>query len=85
MQLKRVLNAFKKNNIEVKHQEGSTRYYATKNNNTLVFYENGKDSGEVYHFTWQSPMTDASTDCFCDSYFHTIKSAVYFLNNGKFG
>lgn len=28
------------------------------------------------HVTWRSPHTDAMTDCFCDSYYHTIKSAV---------
>jgi hypothetical protein len=25
------------------------------------------------------------TDCFCDSYFHTIKSAVRFLVHQRFG
>lgn len=28
------------------------------------------------HVTWHSPHTDIQTDCFCDSYYHTIKSAV---------
>lgn len=82
MQLIRVLNAFQKNNVEIKHQEDSTRYYASKNGNTLLFHENGKGSNSVYNFTWQSPQTDAMTDCFCDSYFPSIKSALHFLNNG---
>lgn len=84
MQLKRALNAFAKAGCTIKHDEGSTRYYVTKNDTTLLFHENGRGSGEVNHFTLQNPETDAMTDCFCDSYFHTIKSAVRFLVEGKF-
>jgi len=25
---------------------------------------------------WRSPQTDIMTDCFCDSFYHTIKEAV---------
>ncbi len=84
MQLKRALNAFTKAGCTIKHEEGSTRYYATKGDTTLLFYENGKESGEVTHFTCQSPNTDASTDYFDDTYFDTIKSAVRFLVKGQF-
>lgn len=28
------------------------------------------------HVTWRSPQTDAMSDCFCDSYYSTIRSAV---------
>lgn len=83
MQLKRALTAFAKAGCTIKHDEASTRYYATKGTNTLLFYENGKGSGEVYNFTWRSPQTDVMTDCFCDSYFHSIKSAVKFLTENR--
>lgn len=84
MQLKRVLTALTKAGCVIKHEESSTRYYATKGDTTLLFYENGKGSGEVYHFTCRSPDTDAMRDYFADSYFHTIKSAVRFLTENRF-
>lgn len=33
--------------------------------------------------TWRSPDTDAMSDYFADSYFHTIKSAVCFITGSS--
>lgn len=81
MRLDRLLNAFKKNNITVTHAHG---YVATKDGESLHFYENGKGSNEVTHLTAKHPDTDAMTDYFCDTYFHTIKSSIKFLNEKSF-
>ena len=34
------------------------------------------------HTTWRSPQTDLMTDCFCDSFYRTIKSSVDALVRG---
>jgi len=83
MLLSRVLSAFKKNNIEVIYS--GREMVAVGSKNRLSFYENGSGSGHVTHFTLRSPETKAEYDCFCDSYFHTIKSAILMLNGGTFG
>ena len=79
MQLTRVLNAFKKNKIEIEHEEGTKRYYATKNGKKLLFYTQTELVEEVFHFTYQSPNTDVTTDYFEDTYYDTIKSALQFF------
>lgn len=84
MQLKRALNAFTKAGCTIKHDEGSTRYYATLKDTTLEFYENGRGSGEVHSFCCRSPDTDVMRDYFADSHFHTIKSAIKFIVHGEF-
>jgi hypothetical protein len=52
---------------------------------TQAAFVPAKDGKEAYwdanipittHVTWCSPHTDSMTDCFCDSYYDTIKSAV---------
>ena len=78
MLLTRVLSALKKNGVTV--TSGPYGYVATKNGHTLEFRENGAGSGQVCYLTERSPMTDASTDCFCDYYAKTIKSALAVLN-----
>jgi hypothetical protein len=75
MQLKRVLSAFAKTNVTVVKM-GETRYKATKGSVALEFYENGKGSNSVCYFVERSPQTDASTDCFCDTFYNTIKAAL---------
>lgn len=80
MQFQRVLNAFAKNGVTVTTLSEGYSYKATKGTQVLHFYQNGRDSGSVLHFTYRSPHTDASTDCFCDSYYNTIKAALHFLN-----
>ena len=83
MLLSRVLSAFKKNNIQVIYS--GREMVAVGSKHRLSFYENGKDSGQITHFTLRSDQTDAMTDCFCDSYFYSIKSAIHYLNNERFG
>lgn len=83
MQLTRVLNAFKKNQIEIKHEEGTKRYFASKNGKKLLFYTQTELVEEVFHFTYQSPNTDVMTDYFEDTYYNTIKAALqFFERNG---
>ena len=38
----------------------------------------GRLTAQCVH--WPSPYTDTQTDCFCDRYFRTIKSAVLSLS-----
>lgn len=79
MQLKRVLSTLAKKNITVV-KNSDLRYAATNGKVTLEFYENGKDSNYICYFVERSPMTDISTDCFCDTFYHTIKAAVQRLS-----
>jgi len=80
MKLKRIMNAMAKNGVKVDTLQKDYSYVATKGTQVLHFYENGRGSGEVCYFTYRSPQTNASYDCFCDSYFNTLKSALCFLN-----
>lgn len=84
MQLKRLISALEKNGITVEKKArwspGNFKFYATKNGKILSFYENGKDSGNVTHLTYEHPDTNSSYDLFMDSYFSTIKSAVNYFN-----
>lgn len=88
MQLQRVLNALKKNNVEVKTVDrwgtGNVTMIAKHGDRELEFRENGKGSGYITHFTARHPETDAMVDLFMDSYFHTIKGAVKYLTKGSF-
>lgn len=91
MLLSRALSDFAKNDVKVEQkawhgERGPITWYAKKGTQTLSFYvqkhwQSGLD--EVINFTYQSPHTDAMTDCFCDSYFRTLKSALGFLNAGQ--
>ncbi len=87
MQLQRVLNAFKKNKIEVTTVDrwgtGNVRWVAKNGDRELEFSENGKGSAQVLYFVARHPETDASVDLFMDTYFHTIKYAVKYLAAGK--
>jgi hypothetical protein len=76
MQLSSIISAAKKNGVTFK--EAGNRFYLTKGDTTLEGYLNSEN--EVGYLTWRSPDTDAMTDCFCDSYYHTIKSAMHLLN-----
>ncbi len=84
MQLKRLLNALEKNQIKVEKKDpwgtGNMRWIASKKDRTLEFFENGKGSEYVTHLTARHPDTDAMVDLFMDSYFHTIKGSIKYLN-----
>lgn len=82
MQLSSILSACARNGVTVTQpcpeRKGNPYYVLRKGENVLEFYTNA--DGYVGHLTSRHPDTDAMTDLFMDSYFHTIKSAMHFLN-----
>ena len=84
MQLKRVLNAFKKNNIQVDVVSPGYSYRAVMGDRVLHFHENGRNSQSILTFVAKHPETNASVDLFMDTYFDTLKGAVKYLKNGGF-
>lgn len=79
MQLDRILAAAARNGITI--EQDKTRqdhFYLIKGEHKLDFYVD--QTNNVGHATYRSPHTDAMTDCFCDSYFDTIKSIMHYLN-----
>lgn len=59
-------------------------FIATKGARVVCWYTQegypNKDRPAATCVHWPSPHTDAQTDCFCDSYYHTIKAAVASLD-----
>jgi hypothetical protein len=83
MNHKRLLNALAKAGATVTHEPHTktmVRYRATKGNEVLLWYAQKKwdnpDELEAVSVHSPSPHTDIMTDCFCDTFYHTIKSAV---------
>ena len=60
------------------------RFRATKGTREIRWYtqEDWQKPGrmEAICVRWPSPQTDSSTDCFCDTYYDTIKGAVASLD-----
>jgi len=82
--LKRVQSAFIKAGATIVAHGTNNGFKATKGANTVIFYhQEGFPDRSVRSVSLMfspSPHTDIMTDCFCDSYHHNIKSAVYALN-----
>jgi hypothetical protein len=83
MNHKRLLNALAKAGATVTHEPHTktmVRYRATKGNEVLLWYAQKKwdnpDELEAVSVHSPSPHTDIMTDCFCDTFYHTIKSAI---------
>lgn len=76
MQLSRILSACALNGVTV-NKVRENYYVLTKGENRLTMHV---QDDEVGYMTYHSPQTDAMTDCFCDSYYHTIKGAMHHLN-----
>lgn len=81
MLLSRVMSAFSKEGITI--QKNGNRFYAIFGAKRLKFHENGVGSGQVNHFTYESPHTNSSYDCFCDSYYKSIKAAIWYLKESN--
>lgn len=74
MQNKRLLNALAKAGATVTpFSWGHNGFQAIKGNNRIEWFVQGERAVCV---CTPSPLTDAMTDCFCDHFHHTIKSAV---------
>lgn len=82
MLLSSILTAAIRNGVTITQpcpeRKGNPYYVLRKGENVLEFYTNA--DGYVGHLTYRHPDTDAMTDLFMDSYFHTIKHAMHFLN-----
>lgn len=87
MSHKRLASAFIKAGAVVKNiphpttGETSRNWIASNPKNSVSIEWRTQDDVTTYCIE-RSPMTDAYTDCFCDSYYHTIKSAVAALVGG---
>ena len=88
VKLDRLVNAFKKAGatVEVKESEKSLYYgrgWAELNGRRLEFsYQAGfpvESKRTVSIISSRSPQTDIMTDCFCDTFFNTIKGAVAYI------
>ncbi len=79
MLLSSILSACSKNGVTVTPPTPGRQnsYILTKGENVLTFHA---QDDYVGYMTWHSPQTDVMTDCFCDSYYKTIKDAMHFLN-----
>ena len=86
--LNRLVNAFKKAGatVEVKESEKTPYFgsgWAELNGRRLEFnYQAGfpvESKRTVSIIVSRSPQTDIMTDCFCDTFFDTIKSAVKYI------
>jgi hypothetical protein len=84
--LNRLVNAFEKAGASVEVTESSKGYgrgFARLNDRALNFSfqpsypDKSKSTVSVIYAS--SPHTDIMTDCFCDSFFDTIKSAVKYI------
>jgi len=89
MDHQRLITALRKagiTDITEPHKDHSGRYVARNaQGKVLVWWvqdgtERTKMRPQAQCVHWPSPLTDTQTDCFCDRYFHSIKSAVYSLN-----
>lgn len=80
MELSSILSACARNGVTVTQPIESRKdyYLLTKGDRRLDFYVGS--NGYVSNIVYRSPHTDIMTDCFCDSYFDTIKSAMRELN-----
>lgn len=82
MNHKRLLNALAKVGAAVSNQPHGkiVRYRATKGDNVLVWYAqpmwNNPEELEAVSVHAPSPHTDIMTDCFCDTFYSTIRSAA---------
>lgn len=79
MQLSSLLSACLRNGvtISVPDPKRPNSYAISLGDRRLTFTS---QDGYVRTLTWHSPQTDAMTDCYCDSYYHTIKDAMSYLN-----
>ena len=84
MKLNNILSRFKNKKIEVTTVDrwgtGNFKYIVKNGANELEFTENGKGSNHVTCFVARHPDTNAMYDLHMDSYYHTIKSAIEYLN-----
>lgn len=76
MQLSRIISACALNGVTV-DKVRENYYVLTKGEQRLTMHP---QDDHVGHLTYHSPQTDTMTDCYCDSYFDTIKGAMHFLN-----
>jgi hypothetical protein len=83
MNHKRLLNALAKVGATVTnepHTKTMVRYRATKGSEVLVWYAQPKwnkpEELEAVSVHSPSPHTDIMTDCFCDTFYHTIRAAA---------
>lgn len=86
MNHKRLLSAIAKTGASVTNEtHGKTmlRFRATKGDNVLLWYAQPKwnkpEELEAVSVHAPSPFTDIQTDCFCDTFFHTIKGCAEYL------
>jgi uncharacterized protein (UPF0262 family) len=74
----RLVKALMKANKEVVIEQTQRNHYmATLGKRVLSWYVQ-EDDGKlhVHCVVKPSPYTDIMTDCFCDTYYHTIKESV---------
>lgn len=83
MLLSSILTACIRNGVTVTQpspdRRGNPYYVLRKGDKVLEFYTNS-DSDYVGNMTYRHPETNSMVDLFMDSYFHTIKHAMQFLN-----
>ena len=83
MNHQRLLNALHKVGATVTNEpngKSMTRFRATKGSEVLLWYAQKKwdkpEELEAVSVHSPSPHTDIMTDCFCDTFYHTIKGAA---------
>lgn len=83
MNHKRLLSAIAKTGATVTsepHGKSMTRFRATKGQEVLCWYAQPKwnkpEELEAVSVHSPSPHTDIMTDCFCDTFHHTIRGAI---------
>lgn len=80
MQLSSIFSACARNGVAVtKPLDSRNDYYVLRKGDKVLDFYAGSD-GYVSNIVYRSPHTDIMTDCFCDSYFDTIKRAMQYLN-----
>jgi hypothetical protein len=77
MLLSSIQSAARKNGVTCSIDERGVTL--TKDERVLHGYFNG-DKATVGTLVWRNPETDSMVDLFLDSYYDTIKGAMYFLN-----
>ena len=85
MNLKRLTNALAKAGATITRSDYRTDYYFAHKPgcDTVSWYTEGEgDKARATCVSTSSPHTDIMTDCFCDRFFHTIKSVAYNFSKG---
>ena len=81
MDHKRLKSALEKTGAEIASVKGrENSWYAKKGNRSVCWYD---QEGSAVAVHTPSPYTDSYSDCNCDTFHRTIKSAVASIERGE--